>query len=122
MLPRTQSRGIAAQISDTQSPTVLRFQELKISTTAMPAIADASITVKPRKAARAPGSASPLTAAYAICARITRSSAKTVQAAPRSQLSPAEDSKGQAVIRARRRSTSLAKRLAPKGRAPSLKS
>ena len=95
MLPSTQSRGIAAQISDTQSPTALRFQELKISTTAMPAIADA---------------------------RITRSSAKTVQAAPRSQLSPAEDSKGQAVIRARRRSTSLAKRLAPKGRAPSLKS
>src|ERR1051326_4249104 len=122
MLPSTQSRGIAAQISDTQSPTALRFPELKIRTTAMPAIADASITVKPRKAARAPGSASPLTAAYAICARITRASAKTVQAAPRSQLSPAEDSKGQAVIRARRRSTSLAKRLAPKGRAPSLKS
>jgi hypothetical protein len=47
----THSKGSAAQISETQSPITLRFHELTISTTAIPASPKASMSVKPRSSA-----------------------------------------------------------------------
>ena len=63
ILAQTHKSGIAAQTSDTQSPTTLRFQELTISTIAIPVSPDASTTVRPRNKARSLGSLSPLTSA-----------------------------------------------------------
>src|SRR5437763_13959279 len=47
-LTETHKSGIAAQISATHSPMMLRLHELKISTTASP---EASMSVKPRNSA-----------------------------------------------------------------------
>src|SRR5205085_12215132 len=72
----THSKGSAAQISATHSPTTLRFHELTISTMTIPASPEASMSVKPRNRAWPAGPPPlPLATAYAICARITRSRA-----------------------------------------------